>query len=151
MTPSEISAGLRSRAFDIPPFDAEAPADAPYGFITEFLQGETVVTIACFITGDVSMYFSTGGGIIGGVGKPELAKLARETVAALSDLVPELERSDANDPPGTGEYCFYVLTSDGRRVCRSYMTGTAPADGPEMKLVRMSGALLTAIRETSRS
>src|SRR5436305_15223509 len=116
MTPAEVAAGLRRLALDTRPFDAEASADEPYGFITEFLQGEAVVTMTAFSTGDASLYFSTGGGVLGLIGKPVVAELARSTVDALAPLLPELERSDAIDPPGTGDYCFYVLTPGGRRV-----------------------------------
>ena len=146
MTPAEIAAHLRRQALDMPPFDASASADKPYGFITEFRQRETVVTAAAFATGDASLYFSTGGGIIGLVGKPEVAALARSTVEAVVPLVTQLERSDATDPPGSGDFCFYVLTPGGRHTCRINAGGTAQRDGPEVKLIRLSGALLTKIR-----
>jgi hypothetical protein len=149
MTPAEISAGLRRQALDTPPFDASASDDEPYGLITEFLQGETMVTMTAFATGDASMYFSTGGGIIGLVGKPEVAALASSTVEAIQPLVSRLERSDASDPPGPGDYCFYVLTPGGRRVCRLNASGTAGRDSPEVKLVGLGGALLTKIRENA--
>ena len=146
MTPAEIAAHLRRQALEMPPFDAGAAADKPYGFITEFRQGETVLTVTAFATGDASLYFSTGGGIIGLVGKPEVAALARSTVEALGPLVKQLERSNAIDPPGSGDFCFYALTPGGRRTCRINAGGTAPRDGPEVKLIRLSGALLTRIR-----
>ena len=149
MTPAEIYADLRLQALDLKPFDPGTPASEPYGFINEFRQGEAVVTIAAFITGDVSLYLSTGGGIIGGVGKPELAGLARETIAALAPLALQLELSDVIDPPGAGEYCFYILTPAGRRMCSVSSSGRARADGPEVKLIRLGGALLKKIHETS--
>ena len=55
MTPAEMSAGLRRQALEMPPFDASAPDDEPFGFISEFLQGETVVTMTAFLTGDASV------------------------------------------------------------------------------------------------
>ena len=118
MTPAEMSAGLRRRAFDMQPFDA-------------------------------SVYFSTGGGIIGLIGKPEVAQLARSTVDALRPLVAQLERSDVTDPPGAGDYCFYVLTPAGRRICRLNASGTAGRDSPEVKLIGLGGALLAKIRENA--
>jgi hypothetical protein len=67
MTPTEMSAELRRRALDAPPFDGVESEDEPYGMITEFVQGQTVVTLAAFATGDVSLYFSTGGGSSAGL------------------------------------------------------------------------------------
>jgi hypothetical protein len=63
--------------------------------------------------------------------------------------VPQLERSDATDLPQPGDFYFYVLTPGGRRVCRVNAAGTAPANGPEVKLIRLGGALLTKVRESS--
>lgn len=144
-----MSADLRRLALNTPPFDPTARADEPYAVITEFLQGETVVTMSAFATGDASIYFSTGGGIIGLVGKPDVAALARQAVADIAGLASRLDRSDALDPPGQGEFCFYVLTPGGRRVCRVHASGTAQKDGPEVQLIRSTGALLTKIREVS--
>jgi hypothetical protein len=148
VTPAEMSANLRRQALDMPPFDADASANEPYGLISEFLQGETVVTMTAFSTGDASLYFSTGGGVLGLIGKPEVAELARSTVDALAPLLPELERSDATDPPGSGDYCFYVLTPGGRRVCRLNANETATRDSAKVKLIGLGGALLTKIRES---
>lgn len=149
MTPPEISADLRRRALDTPSLKGGEVEDEPYALITEFVQGETVVTLAAFATGDASLYFSTAGGIIGGIGKPAVGELARTTVASLGPLVPQLQRSDAIEPPQPGEFCFYLLTPGGRRVCRLHASGTARADGPEVKLIRLSGALLTKVRESA--
>jgi hypothetical protein len=149
MTPAEMSAGLRRRAFEMQPFAASAPADEPSGFVSEFLQGETVVTMTAFSTGDASVYFSTGGGIIGLIGKPEVAQLARNTVKALRPLVGKLERSDVTNPPGAGDYCFYLLTPAGRRICCLNVRDTAGRDSPEVKLIGLGGALLAKIRENA--
>lgn len=149
MTSAQVSADLRRMALDARPFDPAAPPDEPYGFITEFLQSGAVVTLAAFSTGDVSLYFSTGGGIIGGVGKSELKALAQSTIEAARPLALELELSPSTNEPADGEYCFYLLTSAGRRVCRIKASGSARPDGPEVKLIRLGGALLTKVRETS--
>ena len=78
-----------------------------------------------------------------------MATLARSTVEALGPLLKQLERSDTIDPPGSGDFCFYALTPGGRRTCRINAGGTAPRDGPEVKLIRLSGALLTEIRASA--
>ena len=149
MTPAEVSADLRRLALDTPPFDPATPPDEPYGFITEFRQSGAVVTLAAYSTGDVSLYFSTGGGIIGGIGKSEVKELAHSIIESVRPLVSQLEQSAKTEEPGDGEYCFYLLTPAGRRVCRINASGTARADGPEVKLIRLGGALLTKVRENA--
>src|SRR5439155_2837697 len=113
MSPPEIAAQLRENALNTKLEGPSAGPAEPFGLINEFRQGEVVVTLAAFKTGDVSLYLSSGGGIIGGVGHPELAQLAQTTIAELAALVPLLERSDATDPPRAREFCFYVLTPAG--------------------------------------
>src|SRR5438128_2156164 len=106
MSPAEIAAQLRENALNMKLGGTSDEPAAPFGLINEFRQGEAVITLAAFKTGDVSLYFSSGGGIIGGVGQPELAQLARSTIGELGAFLPQLERSDAADPPRAGEICF---------------------------------------------
>lgn len=150
MKPEEVAAGLRSRAFNLVLAREDDPPTLPFGFINEFRQGPAVVTLAAFKTGDVSLYFSSGGGILGGIGRPQLAKLAVEVIGELEALLPELTRTDAMDPPEPGEFCYYVLTPSGRFAARARATDTVPRDGAIVKLVRLSGALMTKLREVSQ-
>src|SRR5262249_2976490 len=61
-------AGLRSMALgmmaDALRLDGLTP-DECYGLLMETGYDKAVVTLACFLTGDTSLYFSNGGGIIG--------------------------------------------------------------------------------------
>lgn len=154
MTPMEISANLRNNALNMQ-FSAPTPASlssaVPFGLVCEFRQGDAVVTIAAFHTGDVSLYFSTGGGILGGVARPDLSALARAAIDALPPLLPHLQRSDATEPPEPGEWCFYVLTPSGRFTARAKASDRVTRDGPIVKLVELSGALLTKIREADQA
>jgi hypothetical protein len=154
MTPAEIAARLRQNAlefrFDGMAAEETAGSPVPFGLVSEFRQGEAVVTMAAFQTGDVSLYFSTGGGILGGIGRPELAALAKESVAALAPMVSQLTRDDASEPPGPGEICFYVLTPGGRFTARAMTSDMVKRDGPIVQLVRLSGALLTKVREAEQ-
>lgn len=151
MKPEEIAADLRTRAFDLVLAPDDDPPSKPYGFINEFRQGPAIVTLAAFKTGDASLYFSTGGGILGGIGQPELATAAKDIIAELEPLLPQLTRTDAMDPPTEGEFCFYVLTRRGRFAIRAKATDTVPRNGAIVKLVRLGGQLLTKFRELSES
>jgi hypothetical protein len=85
--------------------------------------------------------------MIGGVGRPELAALAKETIAQLAPLATQLTLDDATEPPEAGEICFYVLTPGGRYTARAKTTDMVTRDGPIVKLVHLCGALLTKVRE----
>lgn len=55
--------------------------------------------MAAFAIGDLSLYFSSGGGILGGVQNANVAEMVRKTIPLLGPLTAQLERSDAIDPP----------------------------------------------------
>lgn len=150
MTPAEVAADLRSKAFNMKPLNAAASSTSPFGLINEFRQGNVIVTLAAFATGDVSMYLSTGGGILGGVGQQELAALARKAIGELQPLLPQLARTDETNPPEVGEFCFYVLTPIGRFAARARTTDMVAREGAIVKLVHLGGALLTTLREVSQ-
>jgi hypothetical protein len=149
-----MAAQLRRNAldfrFDYAATGGKAESLVPFGLVSDFRQGEMVATLAAFLTGDVSLYLSTGGGILGGIGRPELAALAKESIDALAPLVPHLTRDDATELPGPGEICFYVLTPAGRFTARAKTSDMVKRDGPIMKLVQLSGALMTRVREAGK-
>jgi hypothetical protein len=109
---------LRRQAFEtrLEPKPAERGAGVPmsFGLIHEFWQGGVLVTLAAFTTGDLSLYFSNGGGILGGIQHEKIAQLVRKTIPLLGPLTTQLERSDDIEPPKPGEITFTILTDEGR-------------------------------------
>ena len=153
MTPGEVSAGLRRAAFETE--QALEPATTPnglarsFGLIHEFRQGDVVVTMAAFRTGDLSLYFSSGGGILGGIQHEKVAEMVRKTVPLLAPLAPQLERSDDFKEPAPGEVCFYILTTKGRYCSRlSSMPAHDPAN-PNFQLFALCQGLIGELRKAS--
>lgn len=149
MDPQQVASGLRANAFSMMLAREGDSSTEPFGFINEFRQGDTVVTLIAFKTGDVSLYFSTGGGILGGRGRPELAELARQTIEKLAPVVAQLNRTDDMEVPGPSEISFYILTPSGRYSIRAKTTDMVSRDGTIVQLARLAGALMTKVRESS--
>lgn len=112
---------LRGQALSLSPADLGLPADAAaYGVVFEFAIDNETVTIVAFATGDASIYFSSGGGMIGGIEHPAVVDAAKAFVRAAEGVAPRLSPTAAFPRPAVGEMRFYVLTG------RGVVTASAP-------------------------
>ena len=104
--------------------DAREPVT--YGIVMDMdVDGETA-TLAAFITGDASLYLSTGGGWIGGIEHPQVVEAARQFIRAADGIDFNGRTAAAAFPrPGAGQVHFYLLTSGGVVLL------TAPSDAVE--------------------
>jgi hypothetical protein len=117
-----LYADLRARALhttlrDLPirvSLAEDAREPVVYGIVMDMdINGETA-TLVAFITGDASIYLSTGGGWIGGIEDPRVAEAAHAFLRA-ADSVDFNGRTAATafPRPGPGRVHFYLLTSGG--------------------------------------
>ena len=93
-----------------------------YGLIMDCNMGEGSITLSAYITGAVSMYFSTGGGKTGGGMNPEVAETAVDFVTAAQAFVNMAIKVAATDLPAKGCVRFYMLTNHGIYVAQELMT-----------------------------
>lgn len=110
----EMYRTLRDQIFSVSTADLGLPpGTTPYGAVMEFdIDGETV-TVVAYATGDASLYFSTGGGMIGGIGHPAIAEAAKAFVEATGPVVASLSTADGFPRPEAAGVRFYVLTTGG--------------------------------------
>lgn len=154
-TPAEVGATLRRQAFEMQ-LEPETPRGGvtkpiSFGLIHEFWQRGVLVTLAAFRTGDLSLYFSSGGGILGGIQHKEVAELVRKTIPLLGPLTPQLERSDEIEPPEPGEITFTILTTDGRFRSRLDAMPERNRENANFQLLALSQGLITKLREASEA
>ncbi len=85
-----------------------------YGIVMDLdLDGETA-TLAGFVTGDASLYLSTGGGWIGGIEHPRVVEATRNFIATADGIDFDGSTAATSFPrPGPGQVHFYLLTSGG--------------------------------------
>ena len=72
-----------------------------------------VVTVTAFSDGSASVYFSTGGGLIGGGGQPQIADAARRAVEVAASAQAGMRMAAHYPLPAPGEVTFHLLTDDG--------------------------------------
>jgi hypothetical protein len=118
---------LRELALNVSPADLKLQLDhdrvIAYGIIMEIGLSRGIVTLVSFISGEASLYYSTGGGTIGGHGHDTVRKAARRFVECAQTFLrpwggswPLLDRmSKVADLrlPGKGQTHFYVLANRG--------------------------------------
>lgn len=79
-----------------------------------------VVTLVALLDGAASIYFSSGGGVIGGAGHTAVRIAARRFAQFAGVHLPEMRACNDFPLPRLGQTTFYVLTS------RGVLTASAP-------------------------
>jgi len=92
-----------------------------YGVVMDCNVGDAIVTLSAYITGAVSMYFSSGGGKTGGGMTPEIAEVAVDFVTTAQDYLGRAIQVTATEPPLAGCVRFYLLTNHGIFVAQEQL------------------------------
>lgn len=140
--------GLRSQALATTAEElglTPAPG-APYGAMMEFPLGGATVTLVAYETGDASLYFSTGGGVIGGIGHERIREAAREFVAEAgrhrSAFAPA---SEPPSPPTGRQMQFVVLTPEGPAVASASESAIVVGSPPLSDVARAGQAVVNEL------
>lgn len=92
---------------------ADPKGNQVFGTVMEMGIPNSVVTLACFADGDASLYYKTGGGMIGGIGHENVRKAAQEFTTLARKAVARMTRTTEYPLPGPDRVRFYVLTARG--------------------------------------
>ena len=93
--PNEMYLGLRKLALETSPTMIGLPSDLassqPYGILMEIGLSNGVATLTSFASGDASLYFSRGGGILGGIADESIHNAAKRFVTLVASYVDRME------------------------------------------------------------
>ncbi|HVP85546.1 MAG TPA: hypothetical protein VMS78_12575 [Rhizomicrobium sp.] len=116
-SPAEMYHDLRAMAFGVTAeqlgLHPSSERVSPFGIIMEMGLSKGTVTVVSFVTGDASIYLSSGGGMIGGSGHESVRAAAKQFVSASNGYVTRLKRVSDFPRPSAGNVIFYVLTNKG--------------------------------------
>jgi hypothetical protein len=108
---------LRNMAFNIKASDLsiefEENSNKPYGVIMDWNIGSATATLVSFSTGDASLYYSTGGGWLGGYGVEEVSSASIKFVNLASEYVEKLGGVSEYPLPPVNHVRFYFVTPQG--------------------------------------
>jgi hypothetical protein len=84
-----------------------------WGCLMEFILSKTAVTLAAIVDGTASLYFSTGGGILGSGNHNTVGDAARGMVSEAEAILKYTESTREFPLPTEGHIRFYILTHTG--------------------------------------
>lgn len=84
-----------------------------YGFIMDMDLGEGTATLASFLSGDASLYLSTGGGLIGGREHDNVSDATEALIAKAGKYLSKAEKTTETPLPLKDGVNFYFLTDEG--------------------------------------
>ena len=74
---------------------------------------ESSAKLVALADGSASIYLSSGGGTIGGIGHQTIRKATQQMVQIASEFQPQMKQASSFPLPQKGETTFYVLTDGG--------------------------------------
>ena len=141
---------LRQQVLDLDPADIglSAADGGPrvWAALMELGLPEAVVTLVSVGDGATSLYFSNGGGVIGGGETPAVAAATLQFLAAAEGLLPELAPSDEFPLPAPGQVLFYALPHDGAYAAGAAEEELQSRQHPLMSLYAMGQNVITQLR-----
>lgn len=84
-----------------------------YGFVMDMDLGEGTATLASFLSGDASLYLSTGGGLIGGREHDNVSDATEALIAKATKYLSKAEKTTDTALPSKDGVSFYFLTNEG--------------------------------------
>ena len=146
-----MSAALRASALSLTPeqvgFVPAASGPNIFGVLMETGYEKAVSTLACFCDGSTSLYFSTGGGVIG-CGEHESVKSAAKMFVSIANKYTVREATSSENPlPGIGMVRFYLRTPTGRASVQVPEKDLAEKGSQLWPLFFAGHAVIAAIRK----
>lgn len=110
----EIYDGLRPQILALAPDQLGVTAEEPIlGVLMETGYPEAVATLVSVLDGAASLYFSNGGGIIGGGENPRPNAASKKLVRTAASFLKKMVKTMETPLPKEGHTRFYLITPSG--------------------------------------
>lgn len=118
----------------------------PWGFVMETGYPEAVVSLVVFADGSTSLYFSKGGGFLGGGENPNVNQAARALVAKAATETHYFKPAIDHTLPSEGMTRFYLRTDAGLLTAEAPENELGENRHPLSALFHTAHEVLTQIR-----
>jgi hypothetical protein len=146
----EASRGLRQQILSMDPVTAGIQeylgTNQVWGVIMETGYPEATVTLAALSDGNASLYFSSGGGVIGGIEHEAVRKSAIQMSRVADVFVASCVPTTAFPLPKSGETVFYILTKNGKVTATALENDLGEEKHPMSPLFYAGQDVITQLR-----
>ena len=140
---------LRAQAFNIRASEIGLAEDhsGPLAAVMELNLSDTVVTLVAAADGSTSLYFGSGGGVIGAGDKTAVQTASGEFLSAASEQAALMRASRTQPYPEGGKIQFFLIRTDGVLTADADEKELQHGQGGLSSLYAKGQDVITAIRE----
>ena len=150
---TEIMKALRERALTEQASELGITVEPgkAWGVVMETGYPGAVASLVTFADGSASLYFSTGGGVIGGGEHASVNQAAKAFVATASTEMQHFQPAASYPPPGEGITTFYVRSAGGLQMASVPESELGAGLHPLSKLFDAGQSVITQLRLISEN
>jgi hypothetical protein len=144
--------GLRQMAFGVTADQlglTDLKSHDIYGVIMDWDLGEGLMTLVTYITGDASMYLSTGGGVIGGGQHDNVNKASKQFVKLADKYLDKTVKTELTPIPDKNCVRFYFLTTNGNYYAQEQMINFENSTSQWLEFFEEANRVITELRMTT--
>jgi len=147
---AKVCLGLRRQILTLEPATAGIQdfvgTNQVWGVVMETGFPEATVTLVSLADGSTSMYFSSGGGVIGGAGHETVRKAALRMCLVADSFVSSCSPATEFPFPERGHTIFYILTKNGKVTSASLEKDLGEQKHPMSSLFYAGQDVITQLR-----
>jgi hypothetical protein len=121
-----------------------------YGVVMDWDLGEGTATLVAFLTGDASLYLSSGGGVMGGIGHENVKNAVNNFIMKSETYISKTTKTEMTPLPEKNGVNFYLLTNNGKLVGKEKMENIENNTSEWLPLFEEGNNLITEIRKSTK-
>ena len=145
--------GLRNMALNTTPVELHLtlPVEETkvFAVVMDWDLSSGIATLTSLSTGDASMYYSTGGGILGGGAHKNVADAAKAFVETAQTYLDKTIETETTPLPEKNSVRFYLLTNKGRFTAREDLDNFDNRSSTWLPLFEEANKVISELRSVS--
>ncbi len=120
-----------------------------YGVVMDWDLGEGTATLVAFLSGDASLYLSSGGGVIGGGGHESVKQSVSAFIEKAEKYLDKTTKTEKTPLPELDGVKFYFLTNKGKFVGQEKIQNFENNSSDWLDLFEEGNKVITEIRNST--
>jgi hypothetical protein len=117
-----------------------------YGIIMDWSIDNGTATLISFISGDASLYLSSGGGMIGGVTHENVSNASKNFIQLSEKYLIKAKNVEITNLPNKNEIVFYFLTNKGKFEIKENMNNIENGKSEILELFEEANKVISELR-----